>query len=99
MVHKVNGTASAQMSEESCSLLFLRTEWYDGPPYHQGGQYHPALGEIASKLGCGSDDIKMFYAAWLQAKGFTKDQISEALRNAPKTNAFSSVTPVVAPLP
>ena len=90
---------SSQERKELLRAVFDDSEWYDGPPYHEGGQFHPALGEIASKLGCGSDDIKMYYAAWLQAKGFTKDQISEGLRNAPKTNAFSGVTPVVAPLP
>ena len=90
---------SSDERRELLITVFEDGDWYDGPPYHQGGQYHPALGEIASKLSCGTDDIKMYYAAWLQAKGFTKDQISEALRNAPKTNAFSSVTPVVAPLP
>ena len=90
---------SSQERKELLRAEFDDSEWYDGPPYHEGGQYHPALGEISSKLGCGTDDIKMYYAAWLQAKGFTKDQISEGLRNAPKTNAFSGVTPVVAPLP
>ena len=90
---------TSQERKELLRAVFDDSEWYDGPPYHEGGQYHPALGEISSKLGCTSDDIKMYYAAWLQAKGFTKEQISEALRNAPKTNAFSSVTPVVAPLP
>ena len=90
---------SSQERKELLRAVFDDSEWYDGPPYHEGGQFHPALGEIASKLGCGSDDIKMYYAAWLQAKGFTKEQISEGLRNAPKTNAFSGVTPVVAPLP
>ena len=90
---------SSNERKELLRAVFDDSEWYDGPPYHEGGQFHPALGEIASKLGCTSDDIKMYYAAWLQAKGFTKDQISEGLRNAPKTNAFSGVTPVVAPLP
>ena len=90
---------SAQERKELLRAVFDDSEWYDGPPYHEGGQFHPALGEISSKLGCTSDDIKMYYAAWLQAKGFTKDQISEAIRNAPKTNIFSGVTPVVAQLP
>ena len=90
---------SAQERKELLRAVFDDSEWYDGPPYHEGGQFHPALGEISSKLGCTSDDIKMYYAAWLQAKGFTKDQISEAIRNAPKTNTFSGVTPVVAQLP
>lgn len=90
---------SAQERKELLRAVFDDSEWYDGPPYHEGGQFHPALGEISSKLGCTSDDIKMYYAAWLQAKGFTKDQISEALRNAPKTNTFAGVTPVVAQLP
>ncbi|MBK38582.1 MAG: hypothetical protein CMB45_06305 [Euryarchaeota archaeon] len=90
---------SSDERRELLITVFEDGDWYDGPPYHQGGQYHPALGEISSKLSCSTDDIKMYYAAWLQAKGFTKEQISEALRNAPKTNAFSSVTPVVAPLP
>ena len=90
---------TSQDRKELLRAVFDDSEWYDGPAYAEGGQYHPALGEIASKLGCSSDDIKMYYAAWLQAKGFTKDQISEGLRNAPKTNAFSEVTPVVAPLP
>lgn len=85
--------------KELLRAVFDDSEWYDGPAYAEGGQYHPALGEISSKLGCSSNDIKMYYAAWLQAKGFTKEQISEGLRNAPKTNAFSEVTPVVAPLP
>ena len=75
---------SAQERKELLRAVFDDSEWYDGPPYHEGGQFHPALGEISSKLGCTSDDIKMYYAAWLQAKGFTKEQISEALRNAPK---------------
>lgn len=90
---------SAQERKELLRAVFDDSEWYDGPPYHEGGQFHPALGEISSKLGCTSDDIKMYYAAWLQAKGFTKDQISEAIRNAPKTNTFAGVTPVVAQLP
>lgn len=90
---------SSPERKELLRAVFDDSEWYDGAPYHEGGQYHPALGEISSKLGCTSDDIKMYYAAWLQAKGFTKEQISEGLRNAPKTNAFSGVTPVVAPLP
>ena len=90
---------SSQDRKELLRAVFDDSEWYDGPPYHEGGVYHPALGEISSKLGCSSDDIKMYYAAWLQAKGFTKDQISEGLRNAPRTNAFSEVTPVVSPLP
>ncbi len=90
---------TSQDRKELLRAVFDDSEWYDGPAYAEGGQYHPALGEIASKLGCSSDDIKMYYAAWLQAKGFTKEQISEGLRNAPKTNAFSEVTPVVAPLP
>ena len=90
---------SAQERKELLRAVFDDSEWYDGPPYHEGGQFHPALGEISSKLGCTSDDIKMYYAAWLQAKGFTKEQISEALRNAPKTNTFAGVTPVVAQLP
>lgn len=90
---------SAQERKELLRAVFDDSEWYDGPPYHEGGQFHPALGEISSKLGCTSDDIKMYYAAWLQAKGFTKDQIGEAIRNAPKTNTFAGVTPVVAQLP
>lgn len=90
---------TSQDRKELLRAVFDDSEWYDGPAYAEGGQYHPALGEIASKLGCSSDDIKMYYAAWLQAKGFSKEQISEGLRNAPKTNAFSEVTPVVAPLP
>mgnify|MGYP001488651519 FL=1 len=89
---------TSQDRKELLRAVFDDNEWYDGPAYAEGGQYHPALGEIASKLGCSSDDIKMYYAAWLQAKGFSKEQISEGLRNAPKTNAFSEVTPVVAPV-
>ena len=90
---------SSEDRKELLKAVFADSEWYDGPAYHEGGAYHPAIGEIASKLGCRSDDIKMYYAAWLQAKGFTKEQISEALRNAPKTNSFAGVTPVVSPLP
>jgi hypothetical protein len=90
---------SSEDRKELLKAVFADGEWYDGPAYHEGGAYHPAIGEIASKLGCRSDDIKMYYAAWLQAKGFTKDQITEAIRNAPKTNSFAGVTPVVSPLP
>lgn len=90
---------SSQERKELLRAVFDDSEWYDGPPYHEGGMYHPALGEISSKLGCTTSDIKMYYAAWLQAKGFSKDQIQEALKNIPKTNAFSDVTPVVSPLP
>lgn len=90
---------SSQERKELLRAVFDDSEWYDGPPYHEGGMYHPALGEISSKLGCTTNDIKMYYAAWLQAKGFSKDQIQEALKNIPKTNAFSDVTPVVSPLP
>ena len=90
---------SGDERKELLRSVFDDSEWYDGPPYHEGGQFHPALGEIASKLGCKADDIKMYYAAWLKAKGFTADQIKGALRNTPKTNAFSDVPAVVAPLP
>jgi hypothetical protein len=90
---------SSQERKELLRAVFDDSEWYDGPPYHEGGMYHPALGEISSKLGCTTSDIKMYYAAWLQAKGFSKDQIQEALKSVPKTNAFSDVTPVVSPLP
>jgi len=90
---------SSEERKELLIVVFDDSEWYDGAPYHEGGQYHPALGEIASKLGCTSNDIKMYYAAWLQAKGFTKDQITEGLRNAPTTNAFSSVNQVVSQIP
>ena len=54
----------------------------------RGRSISPSPWRDSSKLGCTNDDVKMYYAAWLQAKGFTKDQISEGLRNAPKTNAF-----------
>jgi hypothetical protein len=90
---------SSQERKELLRAVFDDSEWYDGPPYHEGGMYHPALGEISSKLGCTTSDIKMYYAAWLQAKGFSKEQIQEALKSVPKTNAFSDVTPVVSPLP
>ena len=90
---------SSEERKELLIVVFDDGEWYDGAPYHEGGQHHPALGEIASKLGCTSNDIKMYYAAWLQAKGFTKDQITQGLRNAPTTNAFSSVNQVVSSLP
>lgn len=90
---------SGDERKELLRSVFDDSEWYDGPPYHEGGQFHPALGEIASKLGCKADDIKMYYAAWLKAKGFTPDQIKGALRNTPKTNAFSDVPAVIAPLP
>lgn len=90
---------SGDERKELLRSVFDDSEWYDGPPYHEGGQFHPALGEIASKLGCKADDIKMYYAAWLKAKGFTADQIKSAIRNTPKTNAFADVPAVVAPLP
>ena len=64
---------SSEDRKELLKAVFADSEWYDGPAYHEGGAYHPAIGEIASKLGCRSDDIKMYYAAWLQAKGFTKE--------------------------
>ena len=89
-------------SEERRELLrnvFDDTEWYDGSPFHEGGAYHPALGEIASKLGAGERDIKMYYAAWLKAKGFTVEQIKEAITNAPKTNSFSGVHQTVSQIP
>ena len=89
-------------SDERRELLrnvFDDTEWYDGAPFHEGGAYHPALGEIASKLGAGERDIKMYYAAWLKAKGFSVDQIKEAIANAPKSNSFSGVQQVVSQIP
>ena len=70
---------SSEDRRELLRNVFDDGEWYDGPAFHQGGSYHPALGEIASKLGCKTDDIKMYYAAWLKAKGFTSDQIKDAL--------------------
>ncbi len=68
---------SGDERKELLRSVFDDSEWYDGPPYHEGGQFHPALGEIASKLGCKADDIKMYYAAWLKAKGFlpTKSKV------------------------
>ena len=65
---------TSQDRKELLRAVFDDSEWYDGPAYAEGGQYHPALGEIASKLGCSSDDIKMYYAAWLQAKGLLRSK-------------------------
>jgi len=90
---------SSEDRRELLRNVFDDEEWYDGPPFHQGGNYHPALGEIASKLGCKTDDIKMYYAAWLKAKGFTADQIKDALRAAPKTSMFSDEPQTVVPIP
>ena len=75
---------SSEDRKELLKAVFADSEWYDGPAFHEGGAYHPAIGEIASKLGCRGDDIKMYYAAWLQAKGFTKEQISEAFAKRTK---------------
>lgn len=90
---------SSEDRRELLKAVFDDTEWYDGSPFHEGGTFHPALGEISSKLGCRTDDIKMYYAAWLKAKGFASDQIKEAIRNAPKTNKFSDVHQVVSQMP
>ena len=90
---------SSEDRRELLKAVFADSEWYDGAPFHEGGQFHPALGEISSKLGCRSDDIKMYYAAWLKAKGFAADQIKEAIRNAPKTSSFSGVEQVVSQIP
>jgi len=90
---------SSEDRRELLKAVFDDNEWYDGAPFHEGGAFHPALGEISSKLGCRSDDIKMYYAAWLKAKGFESEQIKEAIRNAPKTSAFSGVEPVVSQIP
>ena len=90
---------SSEDRRELLRNVFDDGEWYDGPAFHQGGSYHQALGEIASKLGCKTDDIKMYYAAWLKAKGFTSDQIKDALRSAPKTSVFSDEPQTVVPIP
>jgi len=67
---------------------FTNDDWYeDGSlPVHKGGDANPLFDILAERVGAPVQEIKRYYAAWLNSQGFSA---SDALKKSPSSDNSS----------
>jgi len=70
---------------------FTNDDWYeDGSlPVHKGGDANPLFDILAERVGAPTQEIKRYYAAWLNSQGFSAEN---ALKKSPSSSTQSNPT-------
>jgi len=51
-------------------LIFEDDDWYDGTPFHLGGDTNPDFQTVCDRSGAPMSEVKRYYASWLTKQGF-----------------------------
>ena len=58
-------------------LIFEDDDWYDGTPFHLGGDTNPDFQTVCDRSGAPMSEVKRYYASWLSKQGFDPKRAQE----------------------